>query len=329
MSLSSAIKDFQKVLGHVSKTNTNTAEFSYWRIGGSVKLLVEPSSVDELALAIKLLDAHQDVPSLVVGDGSNLLYDSAGFDGILVKIGNAMSSIRVDGTTVVCEAGVWVPELTYRLSAYGLSGIEHICGIPGRIGGLIYMNGGASRRSILENTESVELINTKGEIEVEHKSNLVFSYRTSPFQNDGRIIARATLQLEQSTRKAVRSEIRKILASRRTRFPRKLPNCGSVFLSDPKMYDTVGPPGFAIEQAGLKGLKKGQAQISPKHANFIVNLGGAHSDDVLYLIHVIRKKVFEQTGFYMDCEARYISPKGDILQAHIQADRRWSPDDSN
>jgi UDP-N-acetylmuramate dehydrogenase len=186
------------------------------------------------------------------------------------------------------------------------------------------MNGGSNRRSILENVTAVELINKKGEIEIEYADNLPFSYRTSPFQNDGRIVARVTLQLAKAERKIVRADMRKILASRRKKFPRKLPNCGSVFLSDPKMYDVIGPPGFAIEKVGLKGTQQGMAQISPLHANFIVNLGGASSDDVLFLIALARSEVFKNTQFLMDCEARYVSPNGDIIQAHVKADKDYS-----
>nr|WP_136250261.1 UDP-N-acetylmuramate dehydrogenase [Ningiella ruwaisensis] len=318
--LNKAIQLFQQKLGHICSQNVPCKTFSYWKIGGPAALLVEPESINELATAIKLANTFEEVPYLVIGDGSNMLYDSEGFDGILIKIGNKLSRMDIKGTTVICEAGVWVPEITYRCSHYGLTGIEHICGIPGRIGGLIYMNGGASRRSILENTESIDLINKHGEIETVTKDDLIFSYRTSPFQNDPRIIARATFKLSQSTRKAVRSEIRKILASRRSRFPRKLPNCGSVFLSNPNMYETIGPPGLAIEREGLKGTRKGDAQISPQHANFIVNLGNATSDDVLYLIALCRHKVYESTGFKMDCEVRYLSKRGELMQAHQQAE---------
>lgn len=317
----SAIQDFKNHLNEACYFNTNSADFSYWRIGGPVALLVQPRSVEELSLAVKLSNIHKGTPSLVVGDSSNLLYDTKGFQGILIKIGNELSNIKIDENIVVCDAGVWVPELAYKVSTCGLSGIEHICGIPGRLGGLIYMNGGADRRSILENIISVELINENGDIETEHTVNLPCAYRTSPFQDDTRIIARATLQLSQSHRKAVRAEMRKILASRRERFPRKLPNCGSVFLSDPNIYEQVGTPGFVIESVGLKGMKKGGAQISTQHANFIVNTGGATSDDVLFLIKLMRQKVFLKTGFKMSCEARYLSPNGELLQAHIPADK--------
>jgi len=318
------INSFLSKLPEICIRNSNSQEFSYWKIGGPVALLVEPQSIAQLATSIRLIHEHPNDAGIVIGDGSNLLFDSAGFNGVIVKIGNGLSKYTIEGTKMRCEAGLWVPELAYRLSELGLSGIEHICGIPGRIGGLVYMNGGSNRRSILENTISVELINSAGEIETVYATDLEYAYRTSPFQNDGRIVAAVTLQLEKDTRKAVRSRIKAILESRRKKFPRKLPNCGSVFLSDPAMYDQIGPPGFAIEKVGLKGLSKGHAQLSPIHANFIVNNGGAKSADVLYLIALARSKVFEDTKFIMDCEARYISPDGEIVQAHKIADEQFS-----
>jgi UDP-N-acetylmuramate dehydrogenase len=323
--LKALVENLLETIPLACRQNLPASEFSYWKIGGPVKLFVEPNDIQELALAIKLCNAQSDVPFLVVGDGSNLLFDSLGFDGVVIKIGNNLSSLKVDGTNVVCEAGIWVPELTFRLSSYGLSGIEHICGIPGRLGGLVYMNGGSNRRSILENTVSIELINKRGEIEQVYVEDLEFAYRTSPFQkaNDERIVARVELKLEKSERKLVRNQIKTILSSRRKKFPRKLPNCGSVFLSDPAMYDIIGPPGFAIEKVGLKGRVRGNAQISPVHANFIVNNGEASSDDVLYLIALARREVYKSTNFLMDCEVRYVYPSGGLVQAHLKADEMY------
>lgn len=295
--------------------------FSYWKIGGEASVLVEPKSIQQLQQAIKLINQFSDVPSMIVGDSSNLLFSDKGYHGVIIKIGNHLSKIEFSGDQVYCEAGVWVPELAYRSYRNALSGIEHICGIPGRLGGLIYMNGGSNRRGILENVESVQLVNKQGELESIEAKDLVHSYRTSPFQGDERIIAAATLKLNGADRASVRNDMRKILSSRRKKFPRKLPNCGSVFLSNPKMYDIIGPPGFAIEKVGLKGTRLGGAQISELHANFIVNLGNATSQEVLHLIALARKTVYDKTGFKMDCEVRYIAENGVITQAHVIADK--------
>ena len=313
------IRAFLSSMPEACRTMVLASEFSYWQIGGPVSLLVEPASVEQLADAIKIKHQFSDSPCVVIGDGSNLLFDSQGIEGVVIKIANALSKYQVDGCIVTCEAGIWVPELAFRVSSLGLSGLEHTCGIPGRLGGLVCMNGGSNRKSILESVESVTMINSCGEYETVKRTDINFSYRNSPFQHDERLIAQVCLHLKPSSRKAIRSSMRHILKSRRLKFPRKLPNCGSVFLSDPSMYDKIGPPGYAIEKAGLKGTRQGQAQISQLHANFIVNLGGASSNDVLYLIKLMRQKVYQQTAFLMDCEVRYVSPKGQLLPAHIAA----------
>jgi UDP-N-acetylmuramate dehydrogenase len=315
-------------LSEASPNNISCAQplskISYWKIGGNVDYFVEPQTIEQLANVRKVLNQYPDIPNMIIGDCSNLLFDDEGFHGVIVKIGNNLNQVTFDNEHVFCGAGVWVPGLAYQSYRKGLSGLEHTCGIPGRLGGLIYMNGGSNRQSISENLESVVLIGADGTIETINTDDLGFSYRASPFQDNKRIIAGATLKLNASNVATVRSSMRKVLSSRRKKFPRKLPNCGSVFVSDPKMYEIVGPPGFAIEKVGLKGTVKGNAQISNLHANFIVNLGGASSHDVLYLIALARSTVHKATNFWMDCEARYISPTGEIRKAHEKADELFS-----
>lgn len=303
------------------KCAVSLAQLSYWKIGGKVDYFIQPATIEQLAEINKFLKADNNIPHLFIGDCSNLLFDDAGFKGVIVKVGNNLSRIKFEGEKVFCEAGVWVPGLAYQTYRKGLSGIEHVCGIPGRLGGLVYMNGGSNRKSISDNLESVTLIDSAGNIDIVETKTLNFSYRSSPFQNDDRIIVAATLKLSSADRSEVRNSMRHILASRRKKFPRKIPNCGSVFVSDPKMYEIIGPPGFAIEKEGLKGVKKGNAQISNLHANFIINLGGASCQDVLSLINLARSKVFESTQFKMDCEVRYVDPYGDICKAHLKADQ--------
>lgn len=293
---------------------------SYWKIGGLAQAVITPKSISSLQNALRITSEFKHVARLIIGDCSNLLFDDDGFDGVLIQLGNSLSKIEFSGDEVYCEAGAWVPEVAYRTYRKGLTGIEHVCGIPGRIGGLVYMNGGSQRRGILENVKSVVVLDEKGEQTTISADQITHAYRQSPFQGKPLIVAAVTLKLDAHDRSEVRNTMRGILSSRRKKFPRKLPNCGSVFLSDPQMYDVVGPPGYAIEKAGLKGRRRGNAQLSPLHANFIVNLGGASSKDVLYLIALARNTVKAQTGFNMDCEVRYILPSGEIMQAHLFTD---------
>lgn len=296
------------------------SELSYWKIGGLAQCVIKPKSIQSLQSALAITSEFKNVPRLVIGDCSNLLFDDKGFEGVLIQIGNGLSKIEIEDDLIHCEAGAWVPEIAYHSYRKELSGIEHICGIPGRIGGLVYMNGGSQRRGILENTESVVVLSPEGALSTIKSSDINHSYRVSPFQGKPIVIAKVTLKLEPKSRSLVRNEMRKILSSRRKKFPRKLPNCGSVFLSNPAMYDEIGPPGYAIEKAGLKGSRKGNAQLSTLHANFIVNLGGASSADVLYLIALARNTVKEKTGFSMDCEVRYVDSRGNMMQAHEYTD---------
>ncbi|AIF98656.1 UDP-N-acetylmuramate dehydrogenase [Alteromonas australica] len=313
------VKRFSNLVNFQVPLNT----LSYWKIGGKAECVISPSNLEELQDALSIAHAYPTIPSLVIGDTSNILFDDLGYKGILIKLGNNLSKFECIENKIYCEAGVWVPGLAFRCYKQGLSGIEHTCGIPGRIGGLVYMNGGSQRRGILENVESVIAFTKEGTREEYYLRDMNYSYRKSPFQGKPLIIAAVNLKLHAERPSTIRRSMLNILSSRRKKFPRKLPNCGSVFLSDPKMYDFVGPPGFAIEKSGLKGYRKGNAQISPLHANFIVNLGGASSDDVLYLIALARKKVETDTGFLMDCEVRYVRPNGEVLQAHEYTDRTF------
>jgi UDP-N-acetylmuramate dehydrogenase len=194
--------------------------------------------------------------------------------------------------------------------------MQHTIGIPGTLGGLICMNGGSQRKGIGDNVEQVTVVEQDGTIKTYSKDKCGFAYRQSAFQKNEAIITDAVLVFEDGDKAAMRREMIEIMYSRRTRFPLKLPNCGSVFVSDPSMYSHIGPPGKAIEAVGLKGLRVGNAQSSPQHANFIVNLGDASSNDVLGVIRTIRMTVHEKTGYYMDCEVRYVAPDGNVYAAH-------------
>lgn len=291
---------------------------SRWKIGGPAAAFFEPENQDQAAAMMRIMSSRPE-PLFIMGDASNTLFDSKGFNGVVMRIGRKMSRMQIGGDFVWAEAGLWVPQFVRSVGCAGLSGAEHAIGIPGTLGGLILMNGGSQRKGIGMNVVEVTCADERGEILTLTHEACEFAYRTSALQRRTAVVLAAKLRFERKEAGAVRREMLEILKSRRQKFPKKQPNCGSTFLSDPAMYATVGPPGKAIEEAGLKGLKHGGAQVSPLHANFIVNLGNATSDDVLWLIYKIRSVVQQRTGYAMDCEVRHLSPDGLLQPAHISA----------
>ncbi len=292
------------------------AALGRWRIGGPAALVVTPGSAASLAAVIGLL-AGQPIPHAVIGDGTNLLFPDEGFGGVLVRIGRALSGFRqLDDGHVEAEAGLWVPTFVHRLIRGGLAGAVHAIGIPGTLGGLVTMNGGSQRHGIGEHVVDVDLLGRDGIVRRVAAAEMGFAYRRSRVTDEGGTILSARFRFAPGDRAALHAEARAILADRRAKFPRVRANCGSVFVSDPALYERIGPPGRAIEACGLKGLRIGQAQISPDHANFIVNLGGARAADVLALVALARTRVAAATGVAMRAEVRYLNADGTMVPAH-------------
>ena len=300
--------------------NVPLAVHASWKIGGPADALVEPGSAEQVAAVVRFA-RERTIPLVIIGQGTNLLFDDAGVRGIVLKVGNRMSDIVIDGTTIVAEGGAWVPQLARLSMRAGLSGLEHCIGIPGTLGGLVVMNGGSQRQAIGDNIRRVWLVDAQGEMLERVREACEFSYRHSALQGTGAVVVRAELECPPGDIREIRRTMVCDLRERRHKFPRKQPNCGSVFLSTAEMHASVGPPGRIIEEAGLKGTCIGDAEVAHEHANFIVNRGGASSCDVLNLIAHIRKVVRERIAFELNCEVRYVSPQGKMMPAHLQAER--------
>jgi UDP-N-acetylmuramate dehydrogenase len=291
------------------------SDHNSWQIGGPVDLLIEPGSAEQVAAVVRFVNQFR-IPLVVIGQGTNLLFDDAGLRGVVLKLGENFSAISIEGNRIIAESGAWVPGLARRAMRAGLSGLEHIIGIPGTIGGLVLMNGGSHRQGIGENVRRVEVVNPDGTIAWLDQADCCFAYRSSALQGTGAVVVGVELCCLPEKVAKIRQQMLMDLRERRRKFPRKLPNCGSVFLSTATMHATVGPPGRIIEEAGLKGTRIGQAEVSRQHANFIVNRGGATSSEILALIRHIRDEVKSQIGFDLQCEVRYVSPEGRVLPAH-------------
>jgi len=296
-----------------SRLGALLAELTTWRVGGPADLLIEPETVAQVGRVCAFADCH-GIPLVTIGQGSNLLFDDAGLRGIVLKVGSRLGRVEVDGQRIRAEGGAWVPGLARRAMRAGLTGLEHIVGIPGTIGGLVLMNGGSRQRGVGENVERVELVDPGGRRRVMSREECRFAYRHSALQGLGVVVGVELLCARGETQQ-IRRAMLADLRERRGKFPRKEPNCGSVFLSSPEMHATVGPPGRIIENAGLKGLRIGDAEVSQQHANFIVNRGRATSAQILELIVNIRQVVAQSIGFDLRCEVRYVTPLGQIMPA--------------
>lgn len=296
--------------------NAPLSEYCTWRIGGPADLLVEPDNIAQIQRLCRAADEYA-LPLVAIGQGSNLLFSDAGVRGIVLRLGQRLARLRIDAGEIEADAGVWVPGLARKAQQAGLCGLEHIIGIPGTIGGLVLMNGGSHRQNIGDLVRSVTLVQRNGGLREVSAAECDFSYRHSALQEQDGIIVAVKLSCPRGDKGAIRQAMLADLRERRRKFPLRLPNCGSVFLSSPAMHASVGPPGRIIEEAGLKGLRVGKAEVSRQHANFIVNCAGATAGDVLTLIAEIRTRVRSTIGFDLNCEVRYVTPEGEIIPAHL------------
>lgn len=295
-------------------------QVSRWRVGGLARLVVAPATMEQLQQVMAYVFRYR-VPYVVLGSSSNLLFDDDGLGVLAIHMGSGLDAFRVEGCRVWSEAGIWVPAFARRLAQAGLTGAEHTCGIPGTLGGLICMNGGSQRKGIGDHILAVTSILPDGEMRVRSREECGFRYRHSVFREAGEIIVGARFRFRPATATAaVRRDMLTILGQRRRKFPRKMPNCGSVFVSNPAMYAQYGPPGAVIEQCGLKGMRLGGAMISPLHANFIVNHDRAKAADILTLIGMVRNVVRDRTGYDLVAEVCHVSPVGEIVPAHLKAE---------
>ncbi|NME72227.1 UDP-N-acetylmuramate dehydrogenase [Flammeovirga aprica] len=295
--------------------NISLKDHNYWKIGGEAKYFCEPTSLEDIIKAITFATAHS-IPFIVIGRGSNLLFDSNGVNGLIIKIGEAFSNFEFSANKLICQAGAWVPGLARNSVFKNLSGLEHTIGIPCTVGGLVHMNGGSLRKNIGENIEKVIVLNTDDlTVNTLYNKDCQFQYRSSIFLKKKNLIILEIHILLQPiiSSKEKHEEMLGILKNRSAKFPRKQPNCGSVFLSSPDLYQAHGAPGAIIEDLGLKGISIGGARVSKKHANFIINEGDASSSDVINLIKYIAKTAKERKQITLKSEVLYISPEGDKI----------------
>jgi UDP-N-acetylmuramate dehydrogenase len=271
-------------------TDEPLANHTTWRIGGPADLLIQPKDKASLILAVQMIHRH-NIPWSVIGRGSNLLVRDGGIRGAVLKVAEGLSHCEFRGEEVCVGAGYSMIRLAVETGKMGLTGMEFAGGIPGSVGGAVYMNAGAHGSDLSRILKQAEILFDNGETVVLTNKEMEFAYRTSLLQKKRGIVLEAVFQLKKGDRK----EIAAILASnkdrRRQTQPLQMPCAGSVFRNPPGDH-----AGRLIEAAGLKGFHYGGAQVSEIHANFIVNRGGATASDVLTLMDHIRRTILEKFG---------------------------------
>ena len=257
-----------------------------FHIGGPADLMAQPQSEAELrALLIKA--AETAVPVTLVGNGSNLLVRDKGIRGLVIKLGNMLRDIEIDGKVLTFGSGVSLAMASKKAAELGLSGMEFAVGIPGSIGGAVYMNAGAYDGEMAKVVKSVRVMDAAGNVSELAAEELDFGYRHSALQGSGKIVTSVTVELAAGDKQAIADKMADFSNRRITKQPLELPSAGSMFKRPPGYF-----AGTLIDQTGLKGYTVGGAQVSTKHAGFVVNIGGATAADVLQLISDVQAKVF-------------------------------------
>ncbi len=276
------------------------AEHTTWKIGGPADCLALPACKEDIIACCRWA-AAASLPLTVLGNGSNLLVLDGGIRGLVMKIGEAMASYRVEGERILAEPGILLAKLAREASKLGLAGLSWAAGIPASLGGAAIMNAGAFDHHFYEVLESVSVIDENLEERFIGKDGLEYGYRHTALQERPLIVTEIVLRMAKAEPAALLSIVEEKLAYRREKQPLEYPSCGSVFKNPPGDH-----AGRLIEAAGLRGFGIGNAAVSQKHGNFIINPGGATAADALAVIAHVQKTVEKEFGVSLEPEVKII-----------------------
>lgn len=286
----------------VIKSQVTLAAYTSYRVGGPAEWCVAPRNLEALQASIQFAKAHE-LAVTILGAGSNLLVSDCGIPGLVVVTRHLRHS-HFDSETgqLTVAAGDPIPSLAWQIAERGWQGFEWAVGIPGTIGGAIVMNAGAHNSCIADILVNVQVLLPDGTLETLTREQLNYSYRTSILQGSDRIVTQATFQLQPGANPTeVLAATKQHKEHRLNTQPYHLPSCGSVF-RNPKPHAA----GWLIEQTGLKGYQIGKAQVAQRHANFIVNCGGASASDIFNLIHHVQHQVQERWSIPLETEVKML-----------------------
>ena len=279
--------------------NEPMAKHTSFRIGGGAEVMAFPKSPEELAQVLKV-SALLDVKPAILGAGTNVLAPDAGLPGLTICLKDALDGMeQLDETSIRVMAGVTMTRAAVFAANLGLSGLEFAHGIPGTIGGGVYMNAGAYGGEICQVCTRVEVMDMEGNIRILSGAEMEFSYRHSRLEEEPGIVVSADFRLTKAEPEDIKAKMKELIGKRSASQPLDLPSAGSAFKRPVGGYAAA-----LIDQAGLKGYQVGGAAISTKHAGFAVNLGGATAEDVKQLLKEVSDKVFENSGIRIEPEVR-------------------------
>ena len=283
------------------REQASLADYCTFKIGGPAKLIILPKTEEEvIGVANAACDLH--LPLTTIGKGSNILFSDSGYDGALIKLDGVMRSINLTEDDVIdCGSGVSLTRLCTFACEKGLTGLEFAYGIPGSVGGAVYMNAGAYGGEMKDVVVSTAHITQKGGWGVLQAAELDFSYRHSAYSGRTNIIISAKLALKKDDPAAIRARMEKYMKMRRDKQPLEYPSAGSTFKRPEGAYASE-----LVDRCGLKGMAVGGAMVSEKHAGFLINYNNASAADMTELIRLVQNEVESKTGYKLMCEIEKI-----------------------
>lgn len=295
---------YDKVVDIVGEENVHTDEpmsrHTTFRIGGSADYFVKPGNADEVAAVIAVCREY-NIPYFILGNGSNLLVSDDGYRGMIINIMDNMDSVTVDGRIITAQAGAMLVRVSVMARDNALTGLEFASGIPGTIGGAVYMNAGAYGGEMKNVVKTVRAIDEYGRIYELDSEKMDFSYRHSIVEERKLIVLEVTLELEHGSREAIDDRMKELAEARRSKQPLEYPSAGSTF-KRPEGYFA----GKLIMDAGLRGYSVGGAQVAEKHCGFVINKGGATASDVVELIRGVQHDVDDKFGVTLEPEVKML-----------------------
>ena len=276
------------------------SEHTTFKVGGPADLYVIPEDAGEVREVLRACD-EAGVERFVLGRGSDLLVSDEGYRGVIVAVADGLTGVAVDGTEITCQAGVDLREASEMACELGLSGLEFACGIPGSVGGACFMNAGAYGGCIADVLKCVRVVTPDGSVDTIDAADLDLGYRRSRVASDGLVVLSATFDLEKGDPEKIRATMDDLMRQREEKQPLELPSAGSTF-KRPEGYFA----GKLIMDAGLQGYRVGGAEVSRKHAGFVVNVGGATAADVHAVIEHVQDEVERQFGVRLEPEVRFL-----------------------